>query len=84
LESKDIAASRRRIDRIMKENGLVSNYIVAQYKVHKQIVNEDSQSNVVERKFNDREYLEVVVSDLTYVRVVGKWHYVCLIIDLHN
>ena len=35
------------------------------------------------REFNEREPLEVVVSDLTYVKVGGVWHYICLIIDLH-
>lgn len=25
-----------------------------------------------------------IVSDLTYVRVNGKWHYVCLFVDLFN
>ena len=25
-----------------------------------------------------------IVSDLTYVRVGGKWNYVCLLVDLHN
>ena len=40
--------------------------------------------NVVDRKFDNRKVLEVVVSDLTYVRVNGKWNYVCLITDLHN
>jgi len=28
--------------------------------------------------------LEAVVSDLTYVRVAGRWHYVCVFIDLFN
>jgi len=28
--------------------------------------------------------MAVVVSDLTYVRVSGKWNYVCLFVDLYN
>ncbi len=36
------------------------------------------------REFNGRAPLEVAVSDLTYVRVGGKWHDVCLIVDLYN
>lgn len=28
--------------------------------------------------------MEVIVSDLTYVKVVGKWHYICVFIDLFN
>jgi len=76
--------SRRRIGRIMAANGLVSNYTVARYKVHKTKVNESKVSNIVNRNFDDCSQLEVVVSDLTYVRVDGKWNYVCFILDLYN
>lgn len=76
--------SRRRIGRIMRENGLVSNYTVAKYKVHKSNTNEAPIPNAVNRKFGGHGHLEVAVSDLTYVRVNGKWHYICLIVDLHN
>ncbi len=76
--------SRRRIGRIMKKNGLVSTYTISKYKVHKTPVNESKTTNIVNREFNNRDHLEVVVSDLTYVRVNGKWHYVCLILDLFN
>jgi transposase InsO family protein len=84
LDAKGKVASRRRIGRIMRENGLVSNYTVAQYKVHRTNVNEENTANKVNREFNNRDILEVVVSDLTYVRVGNKWHYVCLILDLFN
>ena len=76
--------SRRRISRIMKENGLVSNYTVAQYKVHTTNCNESPIPNIVDREFDNREKLEVAVSDLTYVRVADKWNYVCTLIDLYN
>lgn len=75
--------SRRRIGRIMKQSGLISNYTVAQYKPFKSKVNEAPVSNVLARTF-DQEELAVVVSDLTYVRVNGKWNYVCLFVDLYN
>src|SRR5699024_2598102 len=76
--------SRRRIARIMKENALVSNYTVAQYKVHNKGCNESNISNIVDRKFDDRDKLEVAVSDLTYVRVGNRWNYVCTLVDLAN
>ena len=76
--------SRRRIARLMKENCLVSNYTVAQYKVHKTNCNEAKTPNVLDRSFNNREKLEAVVSDLTYVRTDNKWSYICNIVDLHN
>ena len=68
----------------MDKYGLVSNYTINQFKVYKSTCNEEKIANEVERKFNGRKYLEVVISDLTYVRVRNKWCYVCLIIDLFN
>ncbi|WP_425389023.1 DDE-type integrase/transposase/recombinase [Erysipelothrix rhusiopathiae] len=35
-------------------------------------------------KFDDRQQFELVVSDLTYVRVGSSWSYICTIMDLHN
>ncbi len=84
LQTEGKQVSRRRIKRIMAENGLVSSYTVAKYKPHKSELNGDTISNVVDRNFGDCDLLEVVVSDLTYVRVAGKWNYVCLILDLYN
>jgi transposase InsO family protein len=84
LAKKEFEISRRRIGRIMKQEGLVSSYTVAQFKPHRAKCNEDKVANLVERKFDDREYLNVVVSDLTYVRVGGIWNYICVLIDLFN
>ncbi|WP_183863634.1 IS3 family transposase, partial [Pectinatus brassicae] len=76
--------SRRRIGRIMKKEGLVSNYTVAQFKPQIAKCNEDKIENVVARNFNDQPQYNVVVSDLTYVRVGTSWNYICLLIDLFN
>lgn len=84
LEKQDLVASRRKIREIMNKYRLVSNYTVKQYKIHKSKCNEEKIDNIVHREFNDREDLEIVVSDLTYVNVQGKWHYICLLINLFN
>lgn len=84
LAKQDLKISRRRIGRIMKQEGLVSSYTVAQFKVHKESCNESKVENLVDRKFNDRQPLGVVVSDLTYVRVASKWNYICVLVDLFN
>ena len=76
--------SRRKISKIMQENSLVSNYTVAQYKVHNLKCNEAKTENILDREFNKRDNLEVVVSDLTYVRVGKSWNYICLLINLYN
>ena len=84
LQKMGQQVSRRRIGRIMKQEGLVSNYTVAQFKPHKASCNEDKIENVVNRQFDNQQYLNVVVSDLTYVRVGNRWHYLCVLVDLFN
>jgi transposase InsO family protein len=76
--------SRRRISRLMNEMALVSNYTVAQFKPHLSTCNEAPVKNELQRQFTQEAPLAVIVSDLTYVRVGKKWHYVCLFVDLFN
>lgn len=68
----------------MQSEGLVSKYTVAKFRPLKADYNQAKTENVVDRKFNDRKKLEVVVSDLTYVRVGNSWHYICTLVDLYN
>ena len=44
--------------------------------------NNDEVANVVNREFDKRAKFEVVVSDLTYIKISGKWHYLCVLLDL--
>lgn len=83
-KQEGVIISRRRITRIMKENGLVSVYTKAQFKVHKSGCNEADTENVLNRQYDSQSLLNTIVSDLTYVRVNGKWNYICILIDLHN
>jgi putative transposase len=57
--------SRRRIGRIMRANGLVSKYTVAQYKPAKSTSNDSPVGNTLNRAFDQDQQLKVVVSDLT-------------------
>lgn len=79
-----VTISRRRIARIMRSKGLVSSYTVSKYKVEKTLVNNDKVENHLNRQFDNRQVFEVIVSDLTYVRVGSSWNYICTLIDLHN
>lgn len=84
LNKEGYQVSRRKIGRIMKANGLVSKYTIAQFKPHVDKCNESKVSNLVKREFKNQPHLNVVVSDLTYVRVGMNWHYICILIDLFN
>jgi len=68
----------------MKQRGLESAYTRRKYKPHKTKANEAPIPNLLNRKFDSHGHLAAVVSDLTYVRVGQKWHYVCILLDLHN
>lgn len=84
LKKEGFICSRRKIGQVMKKYALVSNYTIKQYKPFRAKCNEDKIKNTVNREFNNKVELEVVVSDLTYVNVGGKWNYICILIDLHN
>lgn len=84
LKKLGFIVSRRKISRIMKLNGLVSVYTVKNYKVHKHQTNNENEPNLLNRKFTGRKRYEVIVSDLTYVRVGNNWNYICILLDLYN
>lgn len=84
LHERGLVVSRRRIGRIMKEQGLVSTYTIAQYKPNKSVCNDSEKSNELGRMFQQSEEKRVVVSDLTYVKVKNRWHYICILVDLYN
>lgn len=68
----------------MRKHNLVSVYTTRKFRAQKSSVNNANIENVLDRKFKDKQELEVLVSDLTYVDVLGNWNYVCLVLDLFN
>ena len=68
----------------MRSNGLVSAYTIKKYRPHKYKINNEVQPNLLERHFDEKNPYEVVVSDLTYVRVGNAWNYICILLDLYN
>ncbi|WP_180946932.1 hypothetical protein [Peptostreptococcus faecalis] len=53
----------------MNQNEFVSNYTISQCKVPKSNCNEAKIVNIVDRAFDNRDSLEVIMNYLTYVRV---------------
>lgn len=64
--------------------GLISTYTIAHFKPKKSQSNESAVTNVLNQKFTQKTPLVTIVSALTYVRVAGKWHYICTLVDLYN
>jgi transposase InsO family protein len=84
LDKEGKPASRKRIVRVMKSMGITSAYTKKKYKPQKDTPNEAKTKNLVDRKFSGHLPLDVLVSDLTYVRVANRWAYTCLFLDLAN
>ena len=63
LNKEKIVASRHKIGEIMGKYELVSSYTIKQYKVHRTSCNNDNTPNIVNRDFDGRTDLEVIVSD---------------------
>ncbi|HCW8871074.1 TPA: IS3 family transposase [Staphylococcus aureus] len=82
--NRKVFGARRKIARIMKKHNLVSVYTKAKYKNYPKETNEKRIKNHLNRAFNREQPMETLVSDLTYVKVAGTWHYICLFIDLFN
>ncbi len=84
LKKSGYTASRRRIRMIMNKFGLISTYTIAYYKTQKSEPNNEVIDNIVNQDFDSHPKNQTIVSDLTYVRVGKKWHYICILIDLYN
>lgn len=70
----------------MKDNFLFSSYQVAYYKPHpkKSKVNDAPIENIIDRNFLNRSYMEVLISDLTFIKIYNRTAYICFISDLFN
>lgn len=82
LANTDYSCSRKRIARLMQENGLVAR------KKRKFKVTTDSSHNypispnLLDRNFTVKSVNEYWVSDITYINTMGRWLYLCVILDL--
>lgn len=84
LRKKGVSIGKEKLSKIMKQENLVSKYVKRRKPKAQNPVNTDKIDNKVDRRFNDRKPLEVVDSDLTYVDINNKWHYICLLVELSH
>lgn len=84
LKENGLIVSRRKIRRIMAKFNFLSSYTTLKFKPAASTKNEQKIENVLSREFERNAPMEALVTDLTYVKVRNKWHYVCFIIDLFN
>ena len=75
---------RRRIKRIMNQEGLVGAYARKKCKPRAAKASEAEAPNVLDREFDGRPPHTHIAGDPAYVRVGGEWNYACLPIDLRD
>lgn len=68
----------------LRQEWLVSTYTTAQFHPQKDTCNESKIANIVNQKFDEQRYRNVIVSNLTYIRVGMNWNYICVLVDLFN
>lgn len=74
----------KRVSGAMERLELVSNYRKKSGKPKSAGTNDEDYENLVKQIFSGWKIHQVLVSDLTYVKVNGKHCYVCFITDLYN
>lgn len=84
LNDQGLIVSRRKIRRIMTKFNFISSYTTLTFKPQITTKNEQKIANMLSRQFDRTKPMEALVTDLTYVKVDKKWHYVCFILDLFN
>lgn len=84
LKDLGLTVSRKKIRRIMLKFNFVSSYTTLKFKPLAASKNEQKIDTVLSRQFDRHQPMEALVTDLTYVKVGSKWHYVCFILDLFN
>lgn len=79
----DIRCSRGKVQRIMHENGIKAQ-IKSKYRPQttKADPNEQAYPNLLKQDFTVTESNRVWLSDITYIRVNGKWSYLAAVLDL--
>lgn len=84
LKAQEQRCSRKRVARIMRENGLR-----ARQKRRFKVTTDSGHihpvaPNLVKRQFIVESPNRVWVSDITYIRTMEGWLYLCIIIDLYS
>jgi putative transposase len=84
LRQSGIYVSRRYIARVMKSLSLTSKYTVKRYRARQTASNSAAIANQLQRQFDVGTERQIIVADLTYIRVNQCWNYLCVLLNLSN
>ena len=83
LQERGYQVSKMRISRLMKQAGLQVTVPPYAHK-HRKPLPRKNFPNILERNFNPQSPNVSWVSDITYVKVNGKYSFVCVVMDLFS
>jgi len=83
-ENADIILSERKVSKVMRVLGLKSVYVKNRKRKPQsnKHVNNSEAVNLLQGRFDGWKRNEVVLCDLTYIKIGGKWHYMCPLLEL--
>ncbi|WP_239349237.1 IS3 family transposase [Snodgrassella communis] len=84
LQQASISVSGRYIARVMKSLSLVSKYTIKRYRGYQTANNSAVTANHLQRQFDVGTKQQIIVADLTYIRVNHCWNYLCVLLNLSN
>jgi transposase InsO family protein len=84
LKANGEKCGKKRIARIMKENGITARTKKKFRFYTKTLKEEEAEKNILERNFAPDEPNKVWVSDITYIPTQSGWLFLCIIIDLYS
>ena len=79
-----INISTGRVYRLMKAMNLPKMSTVKPFQKKSKTASDEECKNILNQKFNPQEPNKVWVCDFTYIRVCGRYYYLCAIIDLFS
>ena len=79
-----INISTGRVYRLMKAMNLPKMSTVKPFQKKSKTASDEEFKNILNQKFNPKEPNKVWVCDFTYIRVCGRYYYLCAIIDLFS
>jgi len=83
LEQENISISRRRVGRLMRENGLVAKGCNYHYKKYNKLHHEE-RPNLIKQEFKTKEKNKVWFGDITYIWAAEGTIYLSVFIDLFS
>lgn len=82
LMKRGFSCGHNRVARIMRENGIKSK-VIKKYRPRGKVIQiSEASDNILNRQFSQNNVDQVWATDITYIKTLNGWVYLCVFIDL--